>query len=136
MSNLVTHIAFAAAARQAQVSADWAGGMNAGGCNPGVGINTGDYSPKDTDWPEVEITAAASQFIGGVDVTETTGADTGLGGAATFDLLDADDGEFAFVQADAETDADDPLDSVTGAVNRTGKTVPAAAWCWGTIPGA
>ena len=42
-------------------------GCNDGGsCAMGIGINTGDYSPKDSDWPEIEQLAESS-IIGGTD---------------------------------------------------------------------
>ena len=140
MSNLTTVLPAAGAVRRAQVAgADWDTGMNPGTCQPGVGINTGDYSPKVQDWAEVVIAPGVSQYIGGIDPAETTGANTGVGtegAAGQVDLLEPVDGNdtFAFVEADAETAADAVLDVTTGAVNRTGVTVPAAAWCWGTVP--
>ena len=129
--NLKARLPAAGSAQQAQVSAaDWDGGMNPGSCQPGIGINTGDYSPKASDWAEIEIAPAESQWLGGVD------GNLSVPGNVSIPLVEPVDGNdtFAFVQADAETAPDAVLDAVTGAVNRTGKTVPAAAWCWGTVP--
>lgn len=140
--NLATSIGIAGSARQAQVSgAAWDDGMNYASCQPGIGINTGNFSPKPSDWAEVADTAAhPSQFIGGIDPAESTGADTGNGGTTEVDLLaiqgaDIND-NVAFVEADGSTVADAVADAATGAVNKTGVTVPAGAWLWGVIPNA
>lgn len=133
-ANLPTYAlnAVAVAARAAEVpDADFSGGMNFGACANGVGINTGNYDPKDTDWPRIEDTAAhETQHIGG----------NGLGDGSTdgfviqvVDGADIND-NVAFVQADASTAPDAVLDAATGAVNKTGETVPAGSWAWGVIP--
>ncbi len=104
-------------------AADWTDGMNRGGsCAPGVGINTGDYSPKPSDWPEIQIAPAQSQQIGFAAENVTADQDP--------DFNDT----LAFVQADAQTAPGGVLDVGTGAINQTGKTVPAGAWVWGTVP--
>jgi hypothetical protein len=124
-TNLPTYNLDASLVRSGEVTAaDWSGGMNKGGSNaPGVGINTGNYDPKASDWPRIEDTAAhESQHIG------QTADDLNV-------VQDADvNDEVAFVQADASTAADGVLDVATGAVNKTGATVPEDAWCWGVIP--
>lgn len=109
-------------------------GMNAGSCHPGIGINTGDYSPKTDDWAEVVISPGKTGPIGwGGDNTVT-------GQTATVNIVAADyantdfNDTTAFIQADASTAPGAELDATTGAVNRTGKTVPANAWVWGTVP--
>jgi len=105
-------------------AADWAGGMNKGASNaPSVGTNTGDYNPKEQDWPRIEDTVAHQSGIIGaaaVDVNTVNGADV--------------NNEVAFVAADASTAPDAVLDATTGAVNRTGQTVPSGAYVWGEIP--
>jgi hypothetical protein len=113
--------------RSAEVAAaDWTGGMNKGSCAPGVGINTANYNPKAQDWPRIADTAAhTSQHLG-----QAAQALTVADYAGTPDLND----NVAFVQADAETAPDAILDVATGAVNRTGQTVPINSWAWGTIP--
>lgn len=112
------------AARAAEVpDADFAGGMNKGACLNGLGINTGNYNPKDTDWPRIEDTAAhQTQHIGQAlfDINVVEGADI--------------NNEVAFVQADANTADGAVLDVATGAVNKTGATVAAGDWAWGVIP--
>lgn len=125
MANLPTYELDSTLVRSGEVTAaDWSGGMNLGGANtPGVGINTGGYDPKAQDWPRIEDTAAHdSQHIGQ--------------DAAALQVIDGADinDNVAFVQADAETAPDAVLDAATGAVNRTGETVPADGWAWGTIP--
>ena len=110
------------AAREAEVPlADFDGGMNKGGSNaPGIGVNTGNYDPKAQDWPRIEDTEPHnSQHIG--QDPDSLYVDTGP--------LD----QVAFVQAEGDTDPDDPLDTTTGALNKTGAVVPEDAWCWGVI---
>ena len=100
---------------------DWTGGVNKGGsCAPGVGINTGDYSPKASDWSQAERDPQNSQALGqvvGPIVTEPDGSND----------------QASFVQAIADT-ADDAQVGTTGVFNRTGKTVPNGAWFWGHKP--
>jgi len=57
----------AVSARSAEVpAADFAGGMNLGGCNGGLGICTAIVNPKDTDFSRIADTAAhPTQHIGG-----------------------------------------------------------------------
>lgn len=103
--------------------ADWAGGVNKGGSNsPGVGINTGDYSPKASDWSEDERDPQNGQPVGGVAAPIVTTPD-GVNDQASF------------VQAIADT-ANDAQVGATGVFNRTGKTVPNGAWFWGHKPQA
>lgn len=125
MANLATYELDSSLVRSGEVTAaDWSGGMNLGGSNaPGIGINTGGYDPKAQDWPRIADTAAHdSQHIG-----QTAAA------LQVVDDADIND-NVAFVQADASTAPDAVLDAATGAVNRTGVTVPADSWAWGTIP--
>lgn len=113
--------------REAEVpDADFTGGMNTGASNaPGVGVNTGDYDPKVTDWqPPVGVPAAVqtSQIIGG--------AQTGL---LVLDPATAGDDEVtAFVTATGDVAPDDVVETVAGFPlrNRTGKTVPTGASVW------
>ncbi len=112
-------------ARAAEVpAADFAGGMNKGGsCAPGIGINTGNYDPKASDWPRIADTAAHdSQHIG-----QTASALQAVQGADINDTV-------AFVQTIAAIAPDAVLNIATGAVNKTGKTVPSGSWAWGVIP--
>ena len=115
-------------ARKIEVpAADFDDGMNKGGSNaPGVGVNTGDYSPKDEDWPEIEQILDSQIIVGtpsGVFTIDGTFGDTALVGFAPPDPV-------AVVLADAKINFD-----VDGSgfetFNRTGKTIPATAWTWG-----
>ena len=137
----------AGATRQAQVSAaDWAGGMNPGGCAPGVGINTGDSGPKPGDWADSDWNGTnadpyvgASQYIGGIDPAESTDADTGNGAAGQTNqqvLSDpgvaANDG-FTFVTADGDIADGAELVAASNVINRTGKTVLTGETVWGSL---
>jgi len=104
--------------------ADFAGGVNmAGSCAGGIGINTGDYSPKVTDWaPIADIAAHRSQHIG--QANNVLQVDQGA------DIND----QPAFVQTAGIVAPGGELDVTTGALNLTGKTVPSGAFAWGVIP--
>lgn len=107
--------------------ADFDDGVNRGGSNAGViGINTGDYSPKDTDWPEIEQ-LSESQYIG-----------EDISGVFCIDATFGDDALAGFGPADGVTAADavltvDVAGSGFNTVNRTGDEVPSGAWTWGAI---
>ena len=98
----------------------------AGSCASGIGINTGDYSPKDSDWPEIEQ-VVDSAIIGGANsgmfTRDPTFGITSLVGFAPADGVTVDDAEL-------NNDVDS---SGFATFNRTGKTVPSAAWTWGAI---
>jgi hypothetical protein len=132
--NLTSRLPAVGATRQAEAAnADWDGGMNPASNQCGSGINTGEYSPKTQDWSETVRDGYASQWLGGVDAD---GFDPTEGATTTLALLEPADGNdtFAFAAADADTAAGEVFDLATGAVNRTGQTVPSGAWLWGTIP--
>ena len=118
--NYITH--YLGATRAAEVTgADWAGGVNKGASNsPGIGINTGDYSPKASDWSEDVRDPQNGQQMGEVAGPIITTPD-GVNDQASF------------VQAIADT-APDAQVGITGVFNRTGKTVPNGAWFWGHKP--
>ena len=111
---------YKAADRSAEVTgADWAGGVNTGGSNsPGIGVNTGDYDPKVSDWSQDERDPQNGQLLG-----DTAAPITAVQGADVNDQL-------SFVQATGDTAPD--ADIITGVVNRTGKTIPNGSWAWGT----
>lgn len=126
-TNLATYELNPTLVRSVEVpDADWSGGVNKGGSNaPGLGINTGNYDPKAQDWPRIADTEAhPSQHIGQAESP-----------LLAIDGADIND-NVAFVQADAETAPDGELDAATGAINKTGETVPASAWVWGVIENA
>ena len=101
---------------------------DAGSCAPGIGVNTGDYSPKSSDWPEIEQ-VLDSQAIGedqsGLFNRDATFGITSLVGFAPPDPA-------APVAPDAKINFD-VAGSGFETFNRTGKTVPAGAWTWGAI---
>lgn len=104
-------------------------GCNDGGsCAMGIGINTGDYSPKDSDWPEIEQLAESS-IIGGTDSGLFT-RDPVFGITALIGFAPPD--PIAEVLDDAKINFD-----VAGtgfeSFNRTGKTIPSTSWAWGAI---
>lgn len=105
-------------------NADWTGGMNDGASNaPGVGINTGDYDPKESDWPRPASSVIQdSQIIGGDP-----------SGIFVIDETFGPDSLTSFLQAAAEVAPDAIIGSVAGfqMFNRTGKTIPAGSWVWG-----
>ena len=122
----------AVSARAAEVpDADFSGGMNKGSCNHGLGINTGDFDPKATDFSRIADTAPhETMHIGGDGLDD--------GGITGFDINTVNgvdvNNEVAFVLTVAPVAADAVLDATTGAVNRTGATVPSGSWLWGEIP--
>ena len=103
---------------------DWTGGANRAASNSnGIGINTGDYDPKVTDWSQDVRNPQNSQTIGHAAAAITVDQDP--------DLND----NVAFVQAVADT-APDAQFGTTGAFNKTGKTVPNGSWAWGLVTNA
>jgi len=104
--------------------ASFANGLNTGGSNaPGVGINTGNYDPKASDWPRIVGGAAhQSQHIGAAanELQVDQGADI--------------NDQVAFVQTAGAIAPGGVLDIPTGAINLTGQTVPSGSWAWGVIP--
>lgn len=99
-------------------AADWAGGVNYGASNaPGIGINTGDFNPKESDWFRLAINPANGQSIG-VDAAPIT-VEQGV------DLND----QVAFVEATGAVAPD--ADIVAGVANKTGKTLALGDWAWG-----
>ncbi len=99
---------------------------DAGSCAMGIGINTGDYSPKPTDWPEIEQ-LAESQAIGedqsGLFNRDATFGIDSLVGFGPADALAAPDANMTV----------DVAGSGFNTVNRTGAAVPSGAWTWGAI---
>jgi len=111
-------------------NADW-DDTDGKGCNraasnsPGIGINTGDYGPKATDWPRIDPTYGLGQNIG---------TDNGVNNRITLDQGADQNDQVVFVAADADTAPEAVLDATTAAVNKTGATVPAGEFVWGSIP--
>lgn len=105
-------------------SADWAGGGNDAGSNaPGVGINTGNPNPKESDWPRpVAEVLGESQIIGGT-----------ASGLFAIDETFGPTALVAFVEATAQVAPDGIISSVSGfdMINRTGQTLEIGDWAWG-----
>ena len=109
-------------------NANWEDGVNRGGSNAcGIGINTGNYDPKESDWPRPETPAfQTSQIIGGTPSDLSMKSD--YGGGLAGDVV-----RTAFVQASAPVLPDGVIAEVSGVdiLNKTGQTIPADAWAWG-----
>lgn len=104
---------------------DWAGGANrAASCAPGVGINTGDYDPKVTDWSQDARAAQESQTIGHTAAAITVDQDPDFNDNVTF------------IQATADVAPDAEFPTASGVFNKTGKTVPNGSWAWGLVTNA
>jgi hypothetical protein len=111
-------------------------GMNRAGSNaPGIGINSGNVNPKLEDWTILDQAEAArspqaSQHIGGNGL--------GAGDDSTEPVRFVQGTDFndtaSFSVADAAAVADAAYDTVTGALNKTGKTVAIGDRIWGPIP--
>ena len=107
--------------------ADKTGGVNRGASNsPGIGINTGDYDPKMTDWSQDARDPIQGQQIGfaAIDINAAVPA------SAPTDFND----QLSFIQATADVAPDAEFPTSTGVFNRTGKTVPNGSWAWGHKP--
>lgn len=116
--NLATYYQAPSGQRATVSGADWAGGMNLGASNaPGVGINTGDFSPKAMDWSETERLDYESGQIGQAkdDITPVSEDFTSV----------------SFVQADGDIAAGAELVADSDVYNLTGAVVPEDAWVWG-----
>jgi hypothetical protein len=116
--NLATFFQAPSGQRATVSGADWAGGMNKGGSNaPGVGINTGDYSPKSSDWSEDERLDYESGQLGQAKADITP--------------VSTDFTSVSFVQTDGEIAPGAELVALSDVYNLTGKTIPEGAWAWG-----
>ena len=115
------------AARAAEVpNADFVD-TDGNGCNraasnsPAIGVNTGDYDPKVSDWPRAD----------GFAIGQNIGTDNGVHNRVKT-IPDGND-HARFIQAVADV-APDGQFGVTDAFNRTGKTVPNGSWAWAHVP--
>ena len=119
------------AARSAEVpSADFSGGVNKAGCNPGVGINTNDFDPKVEDWPDSTFNGADPiPYFG---ESSYIGIDSGANNRITLFKDGDENNQPQFVVAQQDTAPDAGL-GAAGAepINRTGKTVPNGSRVWG-----
>jgi hypothetical protein len=116
--NLATYFQAPEGQRATVAGADWSGGMNKGGSNaPGVGINTGDYSPKVSDWSEDERLDYESGQLGRAKALITP--------------VSTDFTTVNFVEADGDIAPGDELVADSDIYNLTGKEVPSGKWAWG-----
>lgn len=104
------------------------GGNLAASCAPGIGINTGDYDPKASDWARIDMSSA------GLDIVQDS-QQIGEAQSGVFCLDPAtvgDDEVLAFGLTTAEVAPDAIAFTAAGFAmrNRTGQTVPDASWLW------
>jgi hypothetical protein len=106
--------------------ASFTDGLNPGASNAGgIGINTGGYDPKDSDWAPMDPRIEVGQYIGGTQ--SGLNAPTDAFGPNTL---------VAWSQATSNVSPDGVIDSDVGgsgfaSVNRTGTTIAAGEWAWG-----
>ena len=101
---------------------DWTGGANKAGSNAcGIGVNTGDYDPKVSDWSQDERLLQNSQTI------------SHTAAAITLDQDPDFNDNVSFVQADGNIAPDGEIKAGTAAANKTGKTIPTGSWAWGQV---
>jgi hypothetical protein len=119
----------AARAAEYAVAGVFDGGMNLGGsCAPGIGINTGDYDPKASDWPRIDMSSA------GLDaVKDSQQIGEALGAIFCLDPATVGDDEVVAFGLTTGAVAPDAIAFTSAGFsmrNRTGKTVPDASWLW------
>lgn len=122
MANLPTYFAAPSGQRSPATAGQFSGGGNRAASNaPGLGISTGTYGPKTSDWSAHERLVYESQQIGQTadDITVDEGADV--------------NDEVSFVLTAGAIADGAELKAGTGALNKTGVTVPTGTWCWGVI---
>jgi hypothetical protein len=136
MPNLATYFVDTTKRRTTEVpKANWVDGMNLGGSNaPGIGINTGGYDPKLTDWPNqtfgnATVPADPIPYFG---ESSHIGLVAGINNRLNVVVTPADtNDQLEFVVTAAAVAPGAPL--IAGVVNRTGVTVPSGARAWGTV---
>lgn len=114
----------------------------AGACSPGIGINSGDYQPELRNWDgdggrTARLNQASAHIGSGDDGQGGNYPSSGITTdplrtagfvAATWDFND----QFGFQQDTGTSTAPDAV-IANGVINRTGLTIPANEWAWGTI---
>ena len=138
MANLATSSVNSAtvATRSGEVpNALFTGGMNAGGCNMGVGICTDVFDPKVSDWTTLDQDGLArtpqnSQHIGGSglgDGDQTVAPITVVNGVDINDTA-------AFAVADQVATNGQVFNTTSGAINVGTTTIQIGQRAWGAIP--
>ena len=113
------------AAREAEVpAASFTDGLNpGGGCNMGIGINTGEYGPKRQDW-WYDVDAVDNGYIG---------FSGNIGGSVAAITVQNPDGWLtAYDRAGSDTAPDASYGNLN-VINKTGATIPAGFWAWGVV---
>jgi hypothetical protein len=105
-------------------------GCNRGVANGAIGINTGDFDPKATDFARITHFAGPVSYIGKLEEAVANFEDNmwGITGAQLPVLETAVRVGFDVAAGDTAPDADYGTLPVT---NYTGKTIPAGSWAWG-----
>jgi hypothetical protein len=105
-------------------------GCNRGVANGAIGINTGDYDPKESNFPHITHFAGPVSYIGKLESAVAEFEDNMYG--ITGDQLPALDTavRVGFDTAASATAPDADYGSLP-LTNYTGKTIPADGWAWG-----
>jgi hypothetical protein len=105
-------------------------GCNRGVANGAIGINTGDFDPKVTDFAHITHFAGPVSYIGKLEEAIANFEDNmwGITGAQLPALETSTRVGFDVAAGDTAPDADYGTLPVT---NYTGKTIPAGSWAWG-----
>jgi len=106
-------------------------GCNRGVANGAIGINTGDYDPKETDFSrDVARWATPASYIGHYDQAVADMEDRMVGLTSTDDQSAEVALGVGFDTAAADTAALADYGTLP-VTNYTGKTIPAGGWAWG-----
>jgi hypothetical protein len=105
-------------------------GCNRGVANGAIGINTGDFDPKESDFPHITHFAGPVSYIGKLEsaVAEFEDNMYGITGEQLPTLDTAVRVGFDIAASATAPDADYGSLPLT---NYTGKTIPAGGWAWG-----
>jgi hypothetical protein len=105
-------------------------GCNRGVANGAIGINTGDYDPKESDFPRITRFAGPVSYIGKLESAVADFEDnmTGITGEQLPSLSSSVRVGFDTAASETAPDADYGTLPLT---NYTGETIPAGSWEWG-----
>jgi hypothetical protein len=125
----VTQI-IARAAELNVVTGQFVDGCNRGVANGAIGINTGDFDPKASDFARDSHFAGPVSYIGKLEEAVANFEDNmwGITGAQLPTLATSTRVGFDVAASDTAPDADYGTLPVT---NYTGQTIPAGSWAWG-----